>query len=628
MGRRPTVAIQSARGYGDGPLKSGGNTVHATAGKDAIAPARIASASSDLDALVRAEQVDLLYRQLPVSVGGTLLAVVVLAATHWDVSPHATLIGWGVLMAANQSWRLGLYARFRKGHLRMEAVDRWAAYWAVGSGISGVIWGTATVLFFVPHSPLHQTILVVMVFAVTAVAVPLIASHRPSFYAFVLPTLLPIVARSLWEGDTLHYTVAFIAGVVTLLILTVGRNYNAMLVSSLRTRFENEALAAQLGRQNAEIDAARRIAEEANRSKTQFFAAASHDLRQPLHAMGLFAAALSEKVRDPEVRSIVESINSSVQALEALFNELLDISKIDAGAIKPELTAFPLDSVFNRLRDEFAAEAEAKGLRLSISSGSEIVMSDAVLIERIIRNLLSNALRYTSAGEVALSARPTDGKVTIEVRDTGVGIRPEHQQRIFDEFFQLANPGRTSKKGLGLGLSIVERLCRLLGYEIRLASDYGKGAAFSFDVPLGVGPPLHDTAHAESISRSDLSGKLIVIIDDEAAIVDGMKTLLSGWGADVIGSLTGDDVLDAVQVQERLPDLIIADYRLAGSNTGIDVIERLRQALDPEIPAIVVTGSTTPETMAETHKRHLGMLLKPVLPDRLREMIDAHLLQR
>jgi two-component system, sensor histidine kinase len=584
-----------------------------------------APSPGNFDALVRMEQVRLLYRQLPVSVSGTLLAVVVLAVTHWDVLPHGLIIGWGMLMFANQSWRLGLYSRFRKEGLKMELTDRWAAYWATGSGISGVIWGAASVLFFVPHSPLHQTILVVMVFAVTAVAVPLIASHRPSFYAFVLPTLLPTVARNLWEGDTLHYTIAFIGGVVTVLILTVGRNYHAMLVSSLRTRFENEALATELARQNADVEAARRIAEDASRSKTQFFAAASHDLRQPLHAMGLFAAALSEKVREPEVRHVVDSINASVQALEGLFNELLDVSKIDSGVIKPELTSFQVDQVFNRLREEFAAEAHAKGLELSIISAGELVLSDAVLLERIIRNLLGNALRYTPAGQVVLSASRAVDRIVIEVRDTGLGIQPDDQARIYDEFFQLSNPGRTSRKGLGLGLSIVKRLCGLLGYELRLTSEYGKGSVFSFDVPPGEAAQPQRASPGPASTFSDLSGKLIVVVDDEAAIVEAMRTLLAAWGAKVIGSPTGDDVMSTVHAAGQLPDLLIVDYRLGARESGIDIAQRLRRELDPEIPAVLVTGSITSDLEERARSAGLRFLLKPVTPAALRECIESSL---
>jgi two-component system, sensor histidine kinase len=491
--------------------------------------------------------------------------------------------------------------------------------------VSGLIWGSTGMLMFVPDSPTHQAVLIVALLGIATGAITVIATDVVAFYVFTSGVMAPVLLRTAWEGGAAYLFLAAIGAVVLAGILACGRNLSNALAGSLGMYYQNLELIEELKAQRAIADLARQEAENANRAKTQFFAAASHDLRQPLHAMGLFASALAQKIRDPEVTGVIASINASVQALEALFNELLDISKIDSGVIEPNLTHFPLEEVFGALRDEFAAEAQAKGLRLAVSSSDHIVLSDAVLLERITRNLLSNAIRYTSVGEVALSARPASGKVRIEVRDTGAGILEQDRERIFEEFYQVGNPGRTSKRGLGLGLSIVQRLCGLLGYTISVDSEYGKGSTFSFEVPLGATPAPRVTAPRASTTRTDLSGRLIVVIDDEAAIVDGMKVLLTGLGAEVIGSLTGDDVINAVHAKERLPDLIIADYRLDGSVTGIDVVERLREALEPEIPAILVTGSTTPETIAEAEKRHLEVLLKPVLPDRLREAIDRRL---
>jgi len=291
-------------------------------------------------------------------------------------------------------------------------------------------------------------------------------------------------------------------------------------------------LAEKLAAQNVDLQAARDQAEQANRAKTQFFAAASHDLRQPLHAMGLYASALAEKIQYPEVASIVKSINTSVHALESLFNELLDISKLDSGAIKPNLSGFAVQDVLAKPRGEFTVEAAAKKIGLHISEEAHAIHSDPVLLERILRNLLSNAIRYTTEGRIELTLERTDNGVRIAVRDTGIGIPEEHRQRIFEEFFQVGNPGRTSKKGLGLGLSIVQRLCELLGYAVHVESAAGQGSVFSFEVPLGELPaPAPVRPRASSASPTDLAGKLIVVVDDEEPIVDGMKVLLSGRGA-------------------------------------------------------------------------------------------------
>src|SRR6185436_11200121 len=446
------------------------------------------------------------------------------------------------------------------------------------------------------------------------------------FYVFAGAVVSPVLVRTWWEGGATYHVLAAIGAVVLAAILVCGRNLSKELARSAAVYYQNLDLIEELKAQTALAERARNEAETANRAKTQFFASASHDLRQPLHAMGLFAAALSARTHDPEVRHVVDSINSSVQALETLFSELLDIAKIDAGAMKPVLAPFALADMFGRLKSDFEAEAAAKGLRLAVEGGGQVVASDAVLLERIIRNLLSNAVRYTAEGTVRLTASPAgEAAIRIEVSDTGIGIRTEDRQRIFDEFFQLGNPARTSAKGMGLGLSIVQRLTALLGYDLTLDSEYGRGSTFGFAVPRGTATGPGPGRAAAPAHRADLAGRLVVAIDDEAAIVEGMRLLLSGWGVEVIVSLTGEDVVEAVHAAGRIPDLLVADYRLGGGATGTEVIERLRRELEPEIPAILVSGSTAPELVAEAQKHRCELCLKPVQPERLRELIDAAL---
>ena len=572
------------------------------------------------------EQVRTLYAQLPVSVPAQIVGGALLVAAMWGQVPRATLVAWLVVLCANQLSRLGLYRAWRRRAKPHEDVERWRTWWATGAGLSGLVWGAAGVVMFLHDSPIHQAVLIVALLGVATGSITVIATDVAAFYAFASAVVLPVLLRTAWEGGTGYLLLAAIGAVVLSAILACGRNLSKELARSLAVYYQNLDLIEELKAQKAIADRARQEAETANRAKTQFFAAASHDLRQPLHAMGLFAAALSEKVRDAEVRGVVDSINSSVQALEALFNELLDIAKVDSGVVKPVIAAFTLEEMFGRLRNDFEPEAAAKDLRLALEGGRNVVTSDAVLLERVIRNLLSNAIRYTSMGGVHLTAAPAGAAaVRIEVRDTGIGIRAQDRQRIFEEFFQLGNPGRTSRKGMGLGLSIVQRLCGLLGYEITLDSEYGKGSTFSFDVPGGTAPERGRGKPETQRQHGDLSGRLAVVIDDESAIVEGMRVLLSGWGMEVLGSLTGDDVVRAVHAKGRMPDLIVADYRLGGGATGTELIERLRRELDPEIPAILISGSSTPDLVEEAAAHQCDLLLKPVQPEKLRELIDARL---
>jgi len=579
-----------------------------------------------LSDLINAEQIDMLYRQSPTSIVGNMTGALVLAGAFYSQRPTWLIASWVGCMAVLQISRLILYLRYRRNGLRQSDVSRAFVTWTAGAGVTGLLYGSTAVLFFMSGHDLYQALLTVLIFGITASAIPLIGCYIPSFYMFTFPALIPFVARNLYEGDTPHLVLGLIEAAVMLGFASFARDYNRMLTESLRNRLEKQALADQLAAQNVALDQARIVSEQANRSKTQFFAAASHDLRQPLHAMGLFASALTEQVREPRAAAVVTSINASVQALESLFNELLEISKLDSGIIKPHVVQFPLSRVFDRLRSEFAAEAAAKHVDLRVDQVNAIVSSDPVLLDRIMRNLISNAIRYTLRGQIAVTAEPCPAALRISVRDTGIGIRPEDQQRIYDEFMQLGNPGRTSKKGLGLGLSIVQRLASLLGYAIELQSHPGEGSTFSFEVPLSSGQALPEHApKADANSRADLGGMLIVVIDDESAIVEGMTVLLTGWGAEVIGLTSGEGALDAVYAAGKIPALLIVDHRLGTNEDGIALAQRLRRELDPEIPALLVSGSITPELAEQARIAGLDFLLKPVTADKFQKAIQAAL---
>ena len=575
---------------------------------------------------VRAEQIRSVYLQSPTTTAGSLAAGAVLVATTWDRVPNAALIAWAAVLCVHQAIRVYHYRSYMRASPTEREDPRWGRLYTIAAASAGCIWGSAGVLMFVPGSIAHQSLLSLILFGIAAVSMTALSAYAPAFYLLIPLTLTPLLVRQLADvGVGQNYLVA--PGVIVLAVaLSFGRHVNRVIADAIRKRFENVDLIEQLMQQKAVAEQAQQEAETANRSKTQFFAAASHDLRQPLHAMSLFAGALHEKIKDPEVLDVVNSINASVGALEGLFNELLDISKIDSGVVTPRLSDFPVSSVLATLMSEFGALARERGLSLAVVGSKRLVRSDRILLERILRNLMSNAVQYTREGGVLLGCRWRRDRVRIEVWDTGPGIPENQQSRIFDEFYQLENPGRTSKKGLGLGLSIVKRLSGLLGYRIELCSRIGRGTVFGFDIPLAIEPIVATRVPAAAKEPTqDLSGRLIVVIDDEEAIVEGMRVLLTGWGAQVIGSITGDDVMAAVERHERMPDLIIADYRLGGGVVGTDVIDRLRQELDPEVPAILVTGSAAAASTLDGNARRYPLLIKPVQPGRLRELIDDNL---
>jgi CheY-like chemotaxis protein len=396
-------------------------------------------------------------------------------------------------------------------------------------------------------------------------------------------------------------------------------------LDSVNVRLHNADLMEELRRQ-------KEAAEEANVAKSRFLAVASHDLRQPLHALGLFVQALQESSIAAQERHIVGNIRRSVDAMEELFDALLDISRLDAGVVRPRFETFALAAVFDRLNFEYGPVAKQKGLSLRVMKTAAYVCTDPTLFERIVRNLISNAVRYTDRGGLVLGCRRQDGGLRVEVWDTGRGIPAEKHREVFREFAQLGPSMPDPRKGLGLGLAIVERLARLLDHEIRLRSVPGKGSMFSVSVPRGREQDVMANTSVESTTPFDLTGVLILVIDSDPAALQAMETLLGKWNCEVIAAASGEEMKDKLAGASRVPSLIIADVRPRGPATlGAGpmpaVIDMLRGEFNSEIPAVLLTGDTGTERSARTQElAGLPVLHKPLNPARLRTLI-ANLLR-
>jgi signal transduction histidine kinase/FixJ family two-component response regulator len=568
----------------------------------------------------RADQIATLFTQWGRTTSSMTLGGLILSAVMWNVAPQRELMAWLAAILVNQAWRFELVRRYRVAVPAPADREPWGRAWAAGSTIAGALWGTAGVLWFVPGDPGHQALLIVCLFGVILGGINLTAVYKPSFYGFVLPALLPLIARVAAEGDQVHAFIAAVMLVVVTFILRFGHKLNDLMTQSLAIRYENIDLIAELQAQTSAADRARTTAEAANRGKTQFLATASHDLRQPLHAMGLFAAALSARAHDVHARNLVASINASVEALERLFSALMDISKLDAGAVAPKREAFPLAPMFERLQREFGPLAAAKGLRFTVVPTRAWVDSDPVLLERILANLASNAVRYTARGGVVIGARRREGRLALEVWDSGIGIPAAERERIFEEFYQVGSPGRHSSKGMGLGLAIIRRLATLLEHPVRIDSEPGKGSRFSVEVALATpAVPATMTARpAVALRATTLSGARIAVVDDEGIVVEGMQALFAAWGAQVVGAASGEAMLVALGEAEAYPDLLIADYRLAHDELGTDVVARLRRELGLAIPALLISGDSSAATLDALRNSGVDFLLKPVLPEELK----------
>jgi signal transduction histidine kinase/CheY-like chemotaxis protein len=360
----------------------------------------------------------------------------------------------------------------------------------------------------------------------------------------------------------------------------------------------------------------------ANQAKSRFLAAASHDLRQPMHALGLFVAQLKDRVRSPESAPLILRVEAAVAALQGLLDALLDVSRLDAGVVTPNVTDFGANTVLARIENGFAADATSRGLRFRIVRSTLALHSDPVLLERILINLVANAVRYTESGGILVGCRRRGEQVRVEVWDTGIGIAPEHQQAIFQEFYQVGNPERDRQKGLGLGLSIAARLARLLGGRIEVRSQPGRGSVFAVELPRA--DEIHETAAFSAPAGIDerLRGAFVLVVDDDALVCEALAGLLDQWGCTAVTAASGEEALAALARQSRVPDAVLCDYRLPDGETGSEVIRRLRERMGPDFPAALITGDTAPERLREARESGVPLLHKPVQPARLRALLE------
>lgn len=378
---------------------------------------------------------------------------------------------------------------------------------------------------------------------------------------------------------------------------------------------------------NEQMLKAKSVAEQANQSKTRFLASASHDLLQPLNAARLFTSALADKKTDPETADLVDHIDSSLGAAEEIISTLLDISKLDAGALEPDIGNFPVDDIMRHLANDFSAISEDQGLDLHVVPSTAWVRSDSKLLRRVIQNFLSNAIRYTPHGRILLGCRRLRGYIRIEVWDTGPGIPDDQLEKIFEEFRRFQQ-GR-DKKGLGLGLAIVDRISSMLNHPVNVRSVQGIGSVFSITVPMATPENNQEESPPRSASSrrlSSLGGLYVLCIDNDPAILHGMTALLKNWECKVKAAQSLESAQE--QLGAEAPEIILADYQLDDNKNGLDAMDALRHDIGRDIPGILITGYMSPEVREDAIARGYQVLYKPVKPAALRAMVNKLLRQQ
>ncbi len=572
---------------------------------------------------IGAEQVRSAYQNTAPGMTATGIAAVLVAC----IIAGSGAVGWSTaiafmsLMLAQIAARLALIFAY----LRRKPPDRewrtWGRRFTVGALAGSFILGISA-LWLMPVERFDMQLLVMLyICAVASGAITAFGVLRPAIYCAMLPMLLIPAAWMMARADWVHWVLALIILGWLAAIADQARRYSAQFEESVRLRFENEELIAGLR-------AEKEKAEEASNAKSRFLAAASHDLRQPVHALSLFVAALRPRVVDPEAGRLLDNVDSSVQAMGGLFNGLLDISRLDAGVVEVNAQAFALRPLLERICRDHASEAEAKKIALRCRPTRLAVFSDPLLVERVVRNIVSNAIKYTDRGTVLVGVRRRGRTVTVQVWDTGRGIAKSEQPQIFKEFYQAANPERDRTKGVGLGLAIVRRLTQLLGHPLSFRSREGSGSMFAIDLPLGDAKAVAASKLPVAPDAATAGSGLILVVDDETTIQMAMKSLLESWGYDAVVAGSGDELLAKLENCPDRPVLVICDYRLRENEDGIRVIQRLRDEYnDDEIPGMLITGDTAPDRIRESAESGLLLLHKPVANSRLRAAI-THLVAR
>ncbi|VXD03330.1 hybrid sensor histidine kinase/response regulator [Pseudomonas sp. 9Ag] len=492
--------------------------------------------------------------------------------------------------------------------------QRYALLMTLMLSLAGGLWGAVAPLWLDLGSLSGTVEVLGMLAGMNAAALGLFCPCRPVATAFSLASVAPTWMVFVFDGDP-RADAMIIAAPLFLIMMMIFIARNASNIRrSVALNFENLDLLNQVRQQMEEVLRAQQQAEEANRAKSVILASASHDLRQPLHALGLFLATLGRTPLQPAQQELLGHAQASALSAQEMLDTLLDFSRLDAGAIQPRCVGFALQPLLRKLERELAPEAEGRGLVYRLRDTALQVWADPELVELILRNFINNAIRYTERGGVLVAVRHRQGSAVLEVWDTGIGIPAAQQLRVFDAFHQVGNPERDRRKGLGLGLAIVNGLAEALGTEATLASVPGRGSVFRLRLPLAqaaqaVAPPV--VSSPGPVRASWLAGRAVLVLDDDPVNGLAMMALIRSWQAECRACETLEEALQRV-AEGYQPDLLIVDYRLRDHTNGYQAIDAISVALGHRPGALVVTGDTAPERIREGLASGVPLLHKPV----------------
>ncbi len=509
------------------------------------------------------------------------------------------LVGWLVAIALLSVLRLIFNRWYTRAPHGPEALRMGLPTYTALNIVPAILWGALIAVCGFSTSIWVTSVLLLAIGGMLAAGAATAASTPRVLKTSIVISIAPITAHLLLSGDAgLRGVLVLLAGYAFAMAAATDRNHVA-LRRSIGLRFENERLLAQLKEEKQRELQARESAERANAEKSRFVAAASHDVRQPLHAMGLFLESLRGTALPEESRKLVGSIELAHRSLVSLQEGLLEVSVLETGGVTPHLQPVAVSSLFAILENEAAPRAKEKGLELRFVGPELNVETDPVLMLRVLRNLVSNALRYTKRGRVLVTARRRGATLLLQVWDTGVGIPADQLDRVFDELHQVENRERNREAGLGLGLAIVRRLGRAMGVEVTVRSTLGRGSVFSLAVPLA------SDGHPLKVER----GALVLLVDDDGLARTAVATLLERWGYEVVAAQSAEEAEQCLAELERV-DAVVSDLWLKGAS-GLELLTQVQRSR-PDTKRVLISGDTDPETATKAAAVGAVFLRKPV----------------
>lgn len=569
---------------------------------------------------VHEAQIALLLKQFRVTGLSNVFILSIAAAVIWSMTQSLFVLPWlivGYGLVALRPLVLGLQNKAQNKQLTGSQLEHTVTLLLV---MSALHWGVIVWEYYDVNNIELFLFISAIYLGLVSGSMPSLSVRFPVWMIYAISMFLTLVIKMLYLSS---WSMAMMLSIYCTAFIYFGRNLSKKIEHSITLDLKNTELLK-------EVNLAKEHAEKANLAKSKFMASASHDLRQPLHVQSMLLEVLSLRLEDKnldqdELKNLVDKITQSNSALNKLFNALLEISQLDAGTLKVNLSHQNLNGLSANLFEEYRILAQQKGLLFKVEVEDCTVISDPILLQRILSNLLSNALKFTEKGCISISIKNRLDDVEIIIADTGIGIDATQFERIFEEYEQVGNQARDRNKGIGLGLALVSRLCELLNHKVDVTSKLLKGSEFKVTLARGDEPKVISVD--TDINYNQIDNTQILLIDDEQDIVNAMSLILTNWGARVQGVSSIEEALCLIESSQYEPDLIISDYRLKSKETGLEGLSLINNRIGKTIPSLLISGDTDPELLEKINKQNLYILHKPVKAQLLKKVINILLKQ-